>query len=296
MAKRKAIMMLGVALLISFLVTLLAYNWLQEKATVLKSMQTAEAAVAVSDLKWATVLTRDMVKMVPYLKTSLPNGYFAAPAHLEGRTLLYPVKAGEPIFESKLAPVSAQAGGVAAIITPKKRAMAVKVDKVVGVSGFVNPGHRVDVLVSLAQAGKVEKPITKTVIENVLVLATGTEMEKTGSKDKPTQVDVITLEVTPEEGEKLALAATEGKLQLALRNSADTEDVLTRGTTIPTLLAAYSGGSPKGDKPEGRRTTQKMKRSQPQGAAAFKPETFTVELIQGGKASSLTFQKGDEDR
>ncbi len=290
MAKKRAIILLGIAILCALLVSLLSYNWLQERATIMRSLQTQPVAAAAADLKWATVLTKDMVKMMPYLKASLPDGYYADAAHLEGRTLLYPVKAGEPIFESKLAPINMQAGGVAAIVTPKKRAMAVKVDKVVGVSGFIYPGHRVDVLVSLGQTGKVDKPITKTVIENVLVLATGTEMEKTGSKDKPSQVDVITLEVTPEEGEKLALAATEGKLQLALRNSSDTEDVFTKGTTIQTLLAAYSAGSPEG---EAKKVSHKMRRSEPRSAPVLKPEPFRVELIKGGKSTALTFEKGD---
>ncbi len=100
--------------------------------------------------------------------------------------------------------------------------MGVKVDKVVGVSGFIHPGNRVDVLVTLSRSDRQNEPTTKIVLENILVLATGTELEKSGKQEKPAQVDVITLEVTPEEGEKLALAATEGKLQLALRNYSDT--------------------------------------------------------------------------
>ena len=100
--------------------------------------------------------------------------------------------------------------------------MGVKVDKVVGVSGFIHPGNRVDVLVTLSRNERQNEPTTKIVLENILVLATGTELEKSGKQEKPAQVDVITLEVTPEEGEKLALAASEGKLQLALRNYTDT--------------------------------------------------------------------------
>ena len=111
-----------------------------------------------------------------------------------GRTVIYPVKASEPIFDSKLAPTSVSMGGVAALITPKKRAMAVKVDKIVGVSGFIHPGNRVDVLVTLsleAPGRRTDQP--EIVLENILVLATGTELEKTGKQEKPAQVDVITL-------------------------------------------------------------------------------------------------------
>ena len=157
-----------------------------------------------------------MIKVVPYLKESLPPGYFSDAASVTGRTIIYPAKANEPIFESKLAPSTLAGGGVAALVTPKKRAMAVKVDKFVGVSGFVHPGNRVDVLVTISKGERAQSPTTKIVLENILVLATGTDLENTGKQEKPSQVDVITLEVTPEEGERLALAATEGKLQLAL--------------------------------------------------------------------------------
>ena len=184
-----------------------------------------------------------------YLKESLPAGHFTDPAALVGRTNIYPLKAGEPLFESKLAPTTVSQGGVAALVTPKKRAMGVKVDKVVGVSGFIHPGNRVDVLVTLSRSDRQNEPMTKIVLENILVLATGTELEKSGKQEKPAQVDVITLEVTPEEGEKLALAAQEGKLQLALRNYPTTATSDTRGTTIPGLLsqaARAESGSEKG--------------------------------------------------
>ena len=153
------------------------------------------------------------------------------PSEVEGRTLLYPVKTGEPLFETQLAPTSVKVGGVSAIISKNKRAMAVKVDKVIGVSGFINPGNHVDVLVTV-------EGITKTVLENVLVLTVGQQMEMTGKQEKPVPVDVITMEVTSVEAEKLALAASAGKVMLALRNPTDTDSVVTRGVTVPVLLAS----------------------------------------------------------
>lgn len=162
--------------------------------------------------------------------------------------------------------------------------MAVKVDKVVGVSGFILPGHRVDVLVTIAKAEKVQQPITKIVLENIPVLAVGTEVEQAaGQKEKAAPVDVITLEVSPEEGEKLALAASEGKLQLALRNYTDTEDVLTRGTTVPNLLASYAGSSP-----------EKKGTGVRRAAPAQPTRGFTVELIKGAKVSEVKFNRGGE--
>ena len=288
MLKNKAVIILGVGIVIALLVSLFSYSYLQKKTNVqVQALETQGIVVAAIDMPWGSVLGGNVVKSEPYLKRTLPPGSFSDPTLVSGRTLLFPVKAGEPILESKLAPASAQAGGVGAIITPKKRAMAAKVDKVIGVSGYIKPSSRVDVLVTLSKTGEGGNPITKTVLENILVLAVGSEMEKTGKEEKPTPVDVITLEVTPEEAEKLALAATEGKLQMALRNSSDTAEVNTRGATIPALLASYSGPAPvkAAVKPSSsRRVTQ---------PAPPKPKTFTVELIRGTTVSTQKFERGE---
>jgi pilus assembly protein CpaB len=248
---------------------------------------TQTIAVAAFDVKWGTVLTQEVVKTQPYLKTSLPAGYIAAPQAAVGRVVLYPIQAGEPITESRLAPVNVKSGGLAAVVAPNKRAMGVKVDKVVGVSGFIHPGNRVDVLVSLPKSDNVPVSITKVVLENIPVLAVGVDVEQgAGKKEKASPVDVITLEVTPEEGEKLALAAVEGKLQLALRGYADTEDVETRGTTIAQLLASYSGGSvPASVLATKNKAPVKIVKQSPLRAE----KTYTVEVIKGTKVSQEKF-------
>ena len=215
------------------------FVWLQKRAAIQnRAVATQPVVVAAADISWGKVLDATQVKTVSFLKASLPQGYFSNSSEVIGRTILYPVKAGEPLFESQLAPISVRTGGVSALISPNKRAMAVSVDKVIGVSGFISPGSHVDVLVTVGQPSAA----TKMVLENVLVLAVGTETEKTGKPEKASSMDVITLEVTPHEGEKLALAATEGKVMLALRNPADTGAVATRGATIPVLLS--SSGAP----------------------------------------------------
>jgi len=294
MGRNKAFVILGVGVLIALVASLITYSWLQRNGRAqAQNQETMSVVVASYDLPWGTMLTADMVKLTPFLKQSLPEGYFPDATKVVNRTLIQPVKANEPIFETRLAPVGTQGGGVAAVITPKKRAMAVKVDKVVGVSGFIHPGNRVDVLVTLSQAGKITTPITKTVLENVLVLATGAEVEKSGNREKPSQVDVITLEVTPEEGEKLALAASEGKLQLALRNSADTGDVVTKGTTFPVLIGSYAGrGQVSQEEQEPKPQKQVVKKQAAQPTPPPKP-TVSVEVVKGGTISSVNFNKGE---
>lgn len=218
------------------------YRYIKEKTAppkVIKVQSNAvPIAVAAVDLNWGTKLTTDMVKSAPFFEESLPAGYFTETTALKDRVLIAPLKRGEPIVEHRLAPADVKSGGVSAILTPGKRAIAVKGDKVIGISGFINPGNRVDVLVTLKNPRtKAEK--TKMVLDNILVLATGTQIVK-NEKGEPAPVDVYTLEVTPQDGEKLALAASEGKLQFALRNLTDSEQVLTHGATIAGTLASLS--------------------------------------------------------
>jgi pilus assembly protein CpaB len=274
MGKYKSIILLGAGILVALVTSLLTYNWLQSKAEadVNVPLKTIDVAVAAADLNWGDMITKEMVEFKPFLEESLPEGHFAEETPLEGRVVINLIRAGEPVFETSLAPVSIETGGVAAVISPNKRAMAVKVDKVIGVSGFIHPGNRVDVLVTMRGDSR-KSSITKTVLESVLVLAAGTKVESAKKGQKPTQVDVITLEVDPIEAEKLAHAATEGKIQLAMRNFIDTEDVLTKGSTRKTLLASYTSHTAKKAK---KKTYRARKR-------------FTVEVIKGSDVRKVRF-------
>jgi pilus assembly protein CpaB len=242
MGKWKAMIPIVLAFVVAATASMFTYKWLK-KETVPKEVVKVESeavpvAVAAVDLSWGTKLEPAMMKTVPYLKDSLPSGYSSDPESVKGRILISPLKQNEPIVEYKLAQASVTTGGVSAVVAPGKRALAVKGDKVIGISGFIRPGNRVDVIVTLLNP-KTKKKRAKTVLEDVLVLATGTEIEEDAEGGKPHSVDVYTLEVTPKEGEKLALAATEGKLQFALRNVTDKETVLTWGATIPGTLASF---------------------------------------------------------
>ncbi len=289
MTKKGPAIVLGIGVLIALLVSVVSYNMVRSKAHAQEQLQeTVNVAIAATDMAWGTVLNKQMIKTAPYLRKSLPQGYHTSAASLENRVLVYPVKANEPIFESSLAPTEITTGGMAAVVKQDKRAMAVKVDKVVGVSGFVFPGNRVDVLVTLQEQGENRIPTTKTVLENILVLATGSEVEKTDKQEKPKAVDVITLEVSSEEGEKLALAATQGKIQLALRNAADAKGIATKGATIPTLLSSLrAGGAPD---LETKARKQAPQRSDLQVSKEPRP-TYSTYVIKG---STIHEQKSPE--
>ena len=247
MGKWKTIAPIVISIVIAVTGSVFIYKWINlktaPKEVVKVESEAVPIAVAAVDLQWGTQLKPEMIKTAPFLKESLPEGYFTRTADLNNRVVIASIKKGEPVVEHRLAPISIKTGGVSAVLESGKRAVAVKGDKVIGISGFVNPGNRVDVLVTLRDP-KTKLDKTKTVLENIPVLATGTQIQK-NEKGEPVPVDVYTLEVTVEEAETLALAASQGKLQFALRNITDAKPVLTKGTTISQTLASLSTREPK---------------------------------------------------
>ena len=247
MNPNKRLIFLVLALAVAGTVSFLTFKMVMKKpeaAPEVGKVETGIVAVAARDVVRGAVLVREDIILVPFLETSIPQGSLSNTETLVGRTLVQSVRKTELLLESKLAPTDAKSGGMAVIVTPGKRAMAVKVDKVIGVSNFLKPGHFVDVLVSIKKEddkkkrGEVDEFMTKIVLENILVLSSGPQLAESDKKDAK-DYDVVTLEVDPEEAEKLGLALTRGKIQLALRNYSDKEDELTRGATVTNLLASY---------------------------------------------------------
>lgn len=272
----RAIVPILLAVCVALVGSFLTYRWVKLQVrpspeSTEKSAAVVSIATAAVDLAWGKQLLGEDLKMKPYLKDSLPPGCFRKLEDVEGRVLVFPIKADEPVLESRLAPTTVKAGGIAAIVEPGKRAVAVKGDKVIGLSGLIRPGNRVDVLVTVNEPGK-KRSVTKLVLQDIPVLATGQQIKK-GGKGEASPMDVYTLEVTPEEGEKLALADARGKLQLALRNATDTETVLTRGATAKDTLASYVKYST-------RRTSRRST-----------PYVTKVQVIKGNKVGQKTFNQ-----
>jgi pilus assembly protein CpaB len=279
MNKWSGFLPITVALIIALGGSIFTYSWIKKQASLKQSptgkTEAISIAVASHDLPWGAQIRKEDIQMVPFLKDSLTQDYFTDAGVLEGRVVIAPLKIKEPILESRLAPTSVTAGGISAVVKPGKRALSVKGDKIIGISGFIKPGNRVDVLVTLTDP-RDDEEINKLVLQDILVLATGTEVAKEGKGEKDTSpVDVYTLEVTPEEGEKLALAATEGKLQFALRNATDGETVYTKGASIPDALSSYSFSKP---------SAPSVKASGKAPVAAT-----TVQVIKGTQSGSVSF-------
>jgi len=245
MKRYRPLVFFGVAVVLGLVTSLLVFTWLQNEKTRLMAApiplsQNVQVLVANADLAWGTKLTPEMLQPMEFVPGAIPEGHFTSVETAKDRVLLVDLKRNELLLESKLAPVGMTSGGVAAVTDPNKRAMSVKVDDVIGVAGFIKPADHVDVMVTIEPpGGKHENSIAKMILENVKVLAAGTQMERKGKDEEPAQVTVITVEVDVDEAEKLALASNQGKLRLALRNPMNKEHVLTKGANVGNLLSSF---------------------------------------------------------
>ena len=290
MKKYKPTILIVVTVLVALSTSYLSYRWLKERAIAMagKRGEIVNAAVADTDLSMGTIIKPEMIKTAPFLKGSLATGFFTDQTKVAGRVVISPIKADEPIFESRLAPPDVTRGGVAATISQNMRAMSVKMDRVKGVSGFIHPGCRVDVVATFRTANSM-LPVTMTVLEDIPVLATGTETQMNGKQEKPVDVDVITLEVSPEQAEVLALASSEGRLTLSLRNYSDNKTaVASRGITVQSLVRLLSG---KGPLPE-KKAKHNNKYVAPQPVAEpVKDNYSSVQLIEGHKVNEVKLKE-----
>lgn len=266
----KAALQIGLALVLSLVAAFMVFRWMaQRPAQTGPEAPVSYYAVAAADLKKGMKIGPEAVALKGRRTAETPPDVFLSTGPVVGRVLAQDLAKGEALTASMLEPLELKVPGVSAMITPGKRAMAVKGNPVMGLSGFVLPGNKVDVLVSLTK-GRDEKPVTKLVLANVPVLATGTQLSSPKGEGKTASVDVYTLELTPEESERLALAATRGTLHFALRNGEDTETVLTPGSTVNSALAAYRKAPPRRKRAPRRRRV-------------------SVEVITGGERSKVKF-------
>ena len=270
---RRLLTILLIAFLIASGCTFLVYRVVGSKAVSAKPIVTTPIVAAAADIRIGSVLTAANLATME-VKGAPPKGAVLKPSDAIGRGVLADIYQGEPIIDTRLAPVGS-GGGLAATIPPGMRACAVKVDQVVGVAGFVTPGMRVDVLVSGVPPGEQdpsEGTVTKTVLQNVQVLSAGTDITK-DAEGKPQQVQVVNLLVNPADAQVLSLASNL-KIQLVLRNPLDT-----KVETVDRAATAQLFGAPaKLQKASGVRVRK---------VAA--PKVFTVEVINGTKSSQEKF-------
>ena len=194
-------------------------------------------AVANAEIELGGRISPEMVRMVDWPQGSVPAGAFTDASKLEGRVVTVALQRGEPLIESRLAPIGTK-GGLSAVVPEGKRAMTVRVNDVVGVAGFALPGNYVDVMVNTQEDGgqrnERDRTISKIVLERILVLAVAQEADRDSTK--PKVVNAVTLELSPMQAEMLDLARSVGTLSLVLRNQTDPNAVATAGITKSELL------------------------------------------------------------
>jgi pilus assembly protein CpaB len=224
------------ALVFGTTATFMALGWLrgQSQKRAQGNIKMRPVVVAAKEIDPALALAQDQVVVRHWPQENCPQGSFARVEDVAGRVTAYPFGAGEPILEIKLAPQGVSPG-LTALLSPEKRAMTVKVDEASGVAGFLSPDNRVDVVATMEKGEYQKDPISKVILQNLRVLGTGQRIEKRPG-DKPQVVPTVTLEVTPEEGERLALAVREGHIALVLRGPQDQQMVHTAGVRTASLL------------------------------------------------------------
>jgi len=245
-----------------------------------KPAMTTRVVGAATDIKLGTILTKDNLTTVE-IAGAVPKGFLVKPEDAIGRGVISDLYAGEPILDSRLASIGS-GGGLAAAIPPGMRACAVRVDDVVGVSGFVTPGMRVDVLISGVPPGQVDPnqgPQSRTLLQNIQVLSAGAEIQNDkDNQNKAKPVQVVNLLVSPDQAETLTLASNQGglRIQLVLRNPLDTKTDPVEGTAEGNIFGKIAGP----EKPKSVAAPKKV--AKPAGEAP-------IEVINGTTRSEEKF-------
>jgi pilus assembly protein CpaB len=265
----------------------------------------AKIVVAAIDMPLAGKIRAEDLKLAEWPADHLPQGAVRDPKEVADRILISRVLAGQPVLPGMLASKNA-GNGLAALIPPNMRAMAVRVDDVVGVAGFIHPDDRVDVLVTLHATRPGGVTTTKVFMQNVKVLAVGQEVEANDqARMHANPATVATLLVSPQDSERLALASTEGRLLLTLRSWTDSLPVNTGGAVADELVgdAQGAGAAPRpaeapGPRPAGPVATRRgrgkqVAAAQPPALPAEQPKRDVVEILRGDRFEQRNFSKGD---
>jgi pilus assembly protein CpaB len=280
---RRPMVFVLLAGLAAMLASVMVYSALKRREAEVQNAMShnVEVVVAAYDLPLGTKVDLGEVKLARWSADSLPEGAYTDPKQVIGSYVKNSLVANEPIVQAKLFTGDKTAGVMPLLIPFGMRAVSVPVDEVSDVAGFVLPHTRVDVLVATTGEGQGDKAFSKVILQNVEVLAVAQEVEQ--KKDEPEIVKVVTLLVTPQESERLALASHSGTLRLAMRNYNDNKIVLTSGSDVAQMLRAYSLAPDvpvMAVQPEPRHVA----------AVPHRPKAVEIEILRNGKSSeSVSF-------
>src|ERR1035437_8293217 len=271
MNRSRLLMIGGLALAVGLLVAFSVYSKLRTSPGSNSGERAVRVVVAADDVLVGVKLDAHDVRVITLPESAAPPGAFSDPAKVLGRGAVLPIAKGDFILSSKSAALNA-GGGLPSLIPRGMRAVSVRVNDVVSVAGFVQPGTRVDVLATGTQGSGNDRQTT-TVLENVAVIAVGKTLDRSSS-DAQT-APVITLLVSPDDAQKLALVSQEGRIQLSLRNPLDTKKGGIGATRTSSLYL--------GEKPVATEPKPKAHKVVAKGSTPPPPAPYTVEMIRGSK-------------
>ncbi len=300
MNRSRMLILAAAAFVVAVAVTAFTYKALRDRLqpSVDDSTQIVVAAQGVSV---GSLLQEADLRLAPWPRAVPLQGSFQRISDVVGRGVVTPMVLNEPILESKLAATGA-GGGLTATIPDGMRAVGVKVNDVIGVAGFVVPGSRVDIILSGSPARNGEVEMSKVFLENIQVLAAGQNVTN-DANGKPQNVQVVTLLVTPEDSEKLALASVDGRIQLSLRNPLDLDRMDPKAVRRESLYGASSASPEKppapapAPKPAGTGVAARKIEPPPVAPPAppapvvVVPAKLHLQLIQGSKTETVIFEK-----
>lgn len=283
--RRRLLVIVLCASLIGLLASFLVYRVVSQVAGA-RDDQSERIVVAAANIGLAESITRQHVKLVSWPKASVPPGAVRSIEEAEGRVVRGSIVAGEPLMDAKLAPQLAGRGGIMPMLIPEgQRGVTITLDTATRESGFMLPNSHVDVLVSMPRAPGSNEKIAKVILQDVTVLAAGQTVEI--KDNKPVTNTTVTMALTPQQVERLAVAQAEGKLMLVQRNLRDTDMVRTPGATPSSLLSDVASAAPK---PTAKAV---VARSAPLPLPVI--EKYPVAVIRGSKVSEQVFvrERGD---
>lgn len=293
MNRKRILGIVAFALCLALVASLGVYRFLSEKNRMAESakLQTVGIAVAVVDIPLGSTINSNQIALSSWPKDLQPKDAFTAEKPAVGRVAMREFLRGEPIVESKLVPTDKSSGLLSLKVPDGMRAFSVKVNEVVGVGGFIVPDSRVDVVVTTAiSPQRQQEQVSKTFLQDVKVIAVGQIVEQ--KDNKPVTVNTVTIAVTPEDAEKLALASNDGKIQLVLRNFSDNKKIETPGSDKGRLLGSLRPAPP----PSSGKTKSAARKPAPAVAQAHSSHVQVarsyevVEVIRAGKRSEEKFE------
>ena len=217
---RRLLTVVLMAVFVALVITAIFYQITVGRKPVQAEVPTRELVVAKENLAMGSVITAEDVRLIDFPEQAYPKEAFGSIEDVIDRSVINPVLANEPVLAGRVTEKGAGVG-LAPLIPEGERAVAVPISQVTGVSGFINPGSEVDILLTGAP-GQGGERITTTILENVVVLTTGHRLQ-VNANGQPENVPVVNLLLTPEASELITLATSEGRLQFVLRNPMDDE-------------------------------------------------------------------------